>query len=172
VLELYRQKAADLADLGVNLIHIGGAPPMRFMDFPEKIKSSRSSKRSIKCRSVPRGSPNGCDARARYQEIRRRHYFKDNMNESHPLFYGAGFEVAAMEGIDVAFKDVGGYREKRSMPTRESFLKASRCSGDLHAGLRLATPQDRAPVGTRPAGAGHLCACVQAVGCPKKVPCA
>jgi hypothetical protein len=42
-LENYKQKAAQLAEVGVNLIHIGGVPPMMGMGSPATLRSSRIS---------------------------------------------------------------------------------------------------------------------------------
>ncbi len=126
VLELYRQKAADLADLGVNLIHIGGAPPMMVHGFSgeDKIVKELEAKHKVPVSTSGKSQTDVMRALGikRFVGVT---YFKDNMNEIFTRYFTeAGFEVAAMEGIDVAFKDVGGLSgEEIYAHTKKAFLK-------------------------------------------------
>jgi len=101
VLELYRQKAADLADLGVNLIHIGGAPPMTVHGFSgeDKIVKELEAKHKVLVSTSGKSQTDVMRALGikRFVGVT---YFKDNMNEIFTRYFTeAGFEVAAMEGI-------------------------------------------------------------------------
>ena len=126
VLELYRQKAADLADLGVNLIHIGGAPPMMVHGFSgeDKIVKELEAKHKVPVSTSGKSQPDAMRALGikRFVGVT---YFNENMNEIFSRYFTeAGFEVAAMEGIDVAFKDVGGLSgEEIYAHTKKAFLK-------------------------------------------------
>ena len=126
VLELYRQKAADLADLGVNLIHIRGAPPMMVHGFSgeDKIVKELEAKHKVPVSTSGKSQPDAMRALGikRFVGVT---YFNENMNEIFSRYFTeAGFEVAAMEGIDVAFKDVGGLSgEEIYAHTKKAFLK-------------------------------------------------
>ena len=126
VLELYKQKAAELADLGVNLIHIGGAPPMMVHGFSgeDKIVKELEAKHKV---------PVGTSGKSKTDAMRALGirsfvgitYFKENMNQIFTRYFTeAGFDVMAMEGIDVPFKDVGRLSgEEIYAHTKKAFLK-------------------------------------------------
>jgi len=126
VLELYKQKAAELADLGVNLIHIGGAPPMMVHGFSgeDKIVKELEAKHKV---------PVGTSGKSQTDAMRALGirsfvgitYFKENMNQIFTRYFTeAGFDVMAMEGIDVPFKDVGRLSgEEIYAHTKKAFLK-------------------------------------------------
>jgi len=91
------------------LIHIGGAPPMMVHGFAgeEKIVKDMEAKHSIPVSTSGRSQTEAMRALGirRFVGVT---YFQDNMNQIFTRYFTeAGFEVTAMEGIDVAFKDVG-----------------------------------------------------------------
>ncbi|HVO94014.1 MAG TPA: hypothetical protein VMT22_14285 [Terriglobales bacterium] len=126
VLEDYKQKAAQLAELGVDLIAIGGAPPMMVHGFhgEEKIVKDLEDKHGI---------PVSTSGRATAQALRalgiRKFvgvtYFAERMNQIFSRYFTeAGFAVEAMEGIEVPFKDVGRLSgEEIYKHTKKAFLK-------------------------------------------------
>jgi maleate cis-trans isomerase len=126
VLEDYKQKAAQLAELGVDLIAIGGAPPMMVHGFhgEEKIVKDLEDKHGI---------PVSTSGRATAQALRalgiRKFvgvtYFAERMNQIFSRYFTeAGFAVEAMEGIEVPFKDVGRLSgEEIYKYTKKAFLK-------------------------------------------------
>jgi maleate isomerase len=126
VLEDYKQKAAQLAGLGVNLIHIGGAPPMMVHGFA-------GEDRIVKDIEAKHGVPVSTSGKSQTAAMRALGvknfagvtYFKDNMNQIFTRYFTeAGFEVKGMEGIDVPFKDVGRLSgEEIYAHTKKAFLK-------------------------------------------------
>jgi maleate isomerase len=126
VLGDYQQKAAELAELGVDMIHIGGAPPMMVHGFSGEDKIVRELEAK---HGIPISTAGRCQADAmRGLSIKSFvgvTYFKESMNQIfNRYFTEAGFEVAAMEGIDVPFKDVGRLSaEEIYSHTKKAFLK-------------------------------------------------
>ena len=126
VLEDYKAKTAELADLGVNLIHIGGAPPMMVHGFAGegKIVKDMETRHQIPVSTSGRSQIEAMRALGikRFVGVT---YFKENLNLIFTRFFTeAGFDVAAMEGIDVAFKDVGRLSgEEIYAHTKKAFLK-------------------------------------------------
>lgn len=126
VLEDYRAKAAQLADLGVNLIHIGGAPPMMVHGFAGEDKI-------VKGLELKHGIPVSTSGKSQSDAMRALGiknfvgvtYFQDNMNQIFTRYFSeAGFEVKAMEGIDVDFKNVGRLSgEEIYSHAKKAFLK-------------------------------------------------
>jgi maleate cis-trans isomerase len=126
VLEEYKQKAAQLASLGVNLINIGGAPPMMVHGFTgeDKIVRDLEAKHGIPV-STSGKSQTGAMRALGVKSFAGVTYFKDNMNQIFTRYFTeAGFEVKAMEGIDVPFKAVGRLSgEEIYAHTKKAFLK-------------------------------------------------
>jgi len=126
VLEVYKEKAAELAALGVDLIHIGGAPPMMVHGFEGegRIVGELEHKHKI---------PVATSGRTQVEAFRALGiksfvgvtYFKDSLNQIFTRYFDqAGFRVAAMEGIEVPFKDVGRLSpEEIYAHTKKAFLK-------------------------------------------------
>src|SRR6266545_3823604 len=118
VLEDYKQKAIQLAELGTDLIHIGGAPPMMVHGFHGEAKIgvpvSTSGKSQIE-------AMHALGAKSFVGVT----YFKDNMNQIFTRYFSeAGIDVKAMEGIEVAFKDVGKLSgEEIYKHTKKAFLR-------------------------------------------------
>jgi maleate cis-trans isomerase len=126
VLELYKQKAAELADLGVNLIHIGGAPPMMVHGFSgeEKIVKGLEAEHKLPVSTSGKSQTDAMRALG-IRSFVGITYFKENMNQIFTRYFTeAGFDVMAMEGIDVPFKDVGRLSgEEIYAHTKKAFLK-------------------------------------------------
>ena len=126
VLEDYKKKTAQLAELGADLIHIGGAPPMMVHGFQGEDKIVRKLEAKI-------GVPVTTSGRSQIEAMRALGakslvgvtYFGDNMNRTFTRYFSeAGIVVKAMEGIEVAFKDVGTLSgEEIYKHTKKAFLK-------------------------------------------------
>jgi len=105
VLEDYKAKAAELAGLGVNLIHNRG----RAADDGSRFRRRGEIVRDMEERhNIPVSTSGRSQTDAmRALGIKRfvGYYFKENMNQIFTRYFTeAGFEVTAMEGIDVALK--------------------------------------------------------------------
>jgi len=126
VLEDYQQKASELADLGVDLIYIGGAPPMMVHGFSgeEKIVKELEAKHRIPVSTSGRSQADAMRALG-VKGFVGVTYFKESLNQIFTRYFvEAGFHVAAMEGIDVPFKDVGRLSpEEIYSHTKKAFLK-------------------------------------------------
>jgi maleate isomerase len=125
-LEAYKAKVAELADLKVDLIHIGGAPPMMVhgLKGEQEIVSELEAKHKIPI--VTSGSSQIDAMRAcRIKSFVGVTYFSGSLNEIFTRYFAeAGLEVAAMEGIDVAFQDVGRLSTHEIYAhTKKAFLK-------------------------------------------------
>jgi maleate isomerase len=126
VLGDYKKKAAELAELGVDMIHVGGAPPMMVHGFSGEDKIVRELEAK---HGIPVSTAGRCQAGAmRALSIKSFvgvTYFKESLNLIFKRYFTeAGFEVAAMEGIDVPFKDVGRLSaEEIYSHTKKAFLK-------------------------------------------------
>jgi len=126
VLEIYRQKIAELAELGSQLIHIGGAPPMM-------VHGLAGEDRIVRDLESRHGVPISTSGRSQTEAMRSLGigsfvgvtYFPDNLNQIFTRYFtDAGFKVEAMEGIDVPFKDVGRLSgEEIYAHTKKAFLK-------------------------------------------------
>jgi maleate isomerase len=126
VLQDYKQKAAELAGLGVDLIHIGGAPPMMVHGFAGEDKIVKDLEAQHKVPVATSGKSQTDAMRALgIKKFVGVTYFRDNMNQIFSRYFAeAGFEVAAMEGIDVAFQDVGRLSgEEIYAHAKKAFLK-------------------------------------------------
>ena len=126
VLDDYKEKAAQLAQLGVDLISIGGAPPMMVHGF-------QGEERIVKDLEAKHGIPVSTSGRSTVEAMRALGikkfvgvtYFPDRMNQIFSRYFTeAGFGVEAMEGIEVPFKDVGRLSgEEIYKHTKKAFLK-------------------------------------------------
>jgi maleate cis-trans isomerase len=126
VLDDYRQKAAQLAALGVDLIHIGGAPPMMVHGFAgeDKIVKDLQEKHGVAVSTSGKSQTEAMHALGINNFVGVT-YFKENMNRIFSRYFTeAGFAVKAMEGIDVPFKDVGRLSgEEIYAHAKKAFLK-------------------------------------------------
>ena len=126
VLEDYKDKAAQLAQLGVDLISIGGAPPMMVHGFhgEERIVKDLEAKHGIPVSTSGRSTTEAMKALG-IKKFVGVTYFADRMNQIFSRYFSeAGFTVEAMEGIEVPFKDVGRLSgEEIYKHTKRAFLK-------------------------------------------------
>lgn len=126
VLEDYKQKAAQLAQLGVDLISVGGAPPMMVHGFhgEERIVRDLEAKHGIPVSTSGRSTAAAMKALG-IKKFVGVTYFPDRMNQIFGRYFTeAGFQVEAMEGIEVPFKDVGRLSgEEIYKHTKKAFLK-------------------------------------------------
>ena len=126
VLEDYKQKAAQLAGLGVDLISIGGAPPMMVHGFKgeERIVENLEAKHGIPVSTSGRSTVAAMTALG-IKKFVGVTYFPERMNQIFSRYFTeAGFRVEAMEGIEVPFKDVGRLSgEEIYKHTKKAFLK-------------------------------------------------
>jgi maleate isomerase len=126
VLDDYKQKAAQLAQLGADMVYIGGAPPMMVHGF-------RGEEQIVQALEAKIGVPVSTSGRSQIAAMRALGiknfvgvtYFGARMNSIFTSYFSeAGFEVKAMEGIEVAFKDVGKLSgEEIYKHTKKAFLK-------------------------------------------------
>jgi len=125
VLEDYKDKAAQLAQLG-DLISIGGAPPMMVHGFhgEERIVKDLEAKHGIPISTSGRSTTEAMKALG-IKKFVGVTYFADRMNQIFSRYFSeAGFTVEAMEGIEVPFKDVGRLSgEEIYKHTKKAFLK-------------------------------------------------
>lgn len=126
VLDVYKAKVAEVAELKVDLIHIGGAPPM----MVHGLKGEQAIVRELEAKhKIPVSTSGSSQIDAmRASGIRSFvgvTYFKGDMNDMFTRYFTeAGFEVAAMEGIQVAFEDVGQLSPQQIYAhTKKAFLK-------------------------------------------------
>ena len=109
VLQSYKDRVGELAGLGVDLIYIAGAPPMMVHGLrgEEEIVNGLEQKHHVSITTAGQGQIAALRALGvkRFVGVT---YFNDSLNQIfHRYFEEAGFDVAAMEGINVRFSDVG-----------------------------------------------------------------
>jgi len=126
VLDRYKQIVSELAELGSNLINIGGAPPMMVHGLAGEDRIVKEME--ARCR-VPISTSGRSQTEAmralRIQSFVGVTYFKDDLNQIFTRYFTeAGFKVAAMEGIDAPFNEVGRLSgEEIYAHTKKAFLK-------------------------------------------------
>ena len=140
-LNAIEQKVAELASEGVDLIHPEGAPPFMVHGFKGEQEITRNWEDKFKIPIVTA-------AQTQVEALRALNvtnfvgvtYFIGSVNDiTTSYFKDAGFNVLGMEGIPVAFEDVGRLSSRRYTPTRgKLFLKTrapkrSTCSGPAGA---------------------------------------
>ena len=142
VLDVYKEKVAQLAGLQVDLIHVGGAPPMMVHGFTGEAEIIEALETKHKIPITTSGKTQidafkACGIRS----IVGVTYFKESQNQMFARYCTeAGFEVAAIEGIDVPFQDVGRLSsEEIYAHTKKAFLKHKDVDGIymLGSGWRL-----------------------------------
>ena len=126
VLGAYQAKVAELADLKVDLIHIGGAPPMMVhgLKGEQEIVDELEAKHKIPISTSGRSQIDAMRA-CRIKSFVGVTYFPRSLNEIFTRYFAeAGFQVAAMEGIEVAFQSVGKLSPQEIYAhTKKAFLK-------------------------------------------------
>jgi maleate isomerase len=125
-LDAVHEKVAELAKEGVDLIHPEGAPPFMVHGFDGEAKI-------IKDWEAEFGIPMVTAAQTQVEALRALGvkkfagvtYFTGGINDMFTRYFrSAGFEVLAMEGMEVAFADVGRLASTEIYAhTRRTFLK-------------------------------------------------
>jgi len=122
VLDIYKDKVTELASLGVDLIDMGGAPPLMVHGF----EGEREIVQALEDRyGIPIITSGSCQISAfRALGVKRfvgLTYFNDSLNRIFTRYFiEAGFQVEAMKGIPVAFSDV------QRLSTQEIYFHAKR----------------------------------------------
>jgi len=131
-LNAVEEKVAELAREGVDLIHPEGAPPFMVHGYKgeEKIIKEWEAKYKV---------PMVTAAQTQVEALRALNikkfvgvtYFVNSVNDiTTGYFRDAGFEVLAMEGMAVAFEDVGRLASQEIYAhTRKAFLKHPEADG-------------------------------------------
>ncbi|HEX9662511.1 MAG TPA: hypothetical protein VGB27_09515 [Candidatus Binatia bacterium] len=131
-LNAVEEKVAELAQEGVDLIHPEGAPPFMVHGYKgeEKIIKEWEAKYKV---------PMVTAAQTQVEALRALNikkfvgvtYFVNSVNDiTTGYFQDAGFEVLAMEGMAVAFEDVGRLASQEIYAhTRKAFLKHPEADG-------------------------------------------
>jgi maleate cis-trans isomerase len=125
-LNAVEEKVAELAKEGVDLIHPEGAPPFMVHGYKgeEKIIKEWETKYNTSMVTAAQTQVEALRA-LNVKKILGVTYFIGSVNDiTTSYFQGAGFEVLAMEGIPVAFEDVGRLAAQEIYAhTRRAFLK-------------------------------------------------
>jgi maleate isomerase len=131
-LNAVEEKVAELAKEGVDLIHPEGAPPFMVQGYKgeEKIISDWAAKYKTPMVTAAQTQVEALHA-LNIKKIVGVTYFVNSVNDiTTRYFQGAGFEVLAMEGIPVAFEDVGRLASQEIYAhTRKAFLKHQDADG-------------------------------------------
>jgi len=125
-LNAVEEKVAELAKEGVDLIHPEGAPPFMVHGYKGEEKIIKEWESKYKTPMVTAAQTQVEALRAlNVKKILGVTYFIGSVNDiTTSYFQGAGFEVLAMEGIPVAFEDVGRLAAQEIYAhTRRAFLK-------------------------------------------------
>lgn len=126
VLPIYKDKVAELAALGVDLIDIGGAPPMMVHGLAGEREIVRELEEKYRVPIITSGS---CQVAALktlgVKSFVGATYFNSSLNQIFSKYFTeAGFHVAAMEGIPVAFSEVQKLSPQEIyLHTKQTFLK-------------------------------------------------
>jgi maleate isomerase len=124
-LNAVHEKVGELAKDGVDLIHPEGAPPFMAHGFDGEKKITQEWEAEFKIPIVTAGQTQVEALRALgIKTFIGVTYFTGSINEMFTrYFHGAGFEVLAMEGMEVAFADVGRLASTEIYAhTRKAFL--------------------------------------------------
>ncbi len=111
-LKIAEHRVDELANIGVDLIHIGGAPPPMLLgyDADHKLAERLSQKHGIPVIMATTGLVKALRTLS-IRKICAITYFKKELNSKFAKYLtDAGFQVVAMEGMDLPFdfKAVGG----------------------------------------------------------------
>ena len=125
-LRAYEERVEELTQLGVDLIHPEGAPPFMVHGYKGEQEIIRAWENKHK---IPIVTASITQVEA-LQALKARKvlgvtYFTGKINETFSRYFiEAGFEILAMEGIPVAFEDVGKLSgEEVYAHTRKAFLR-------------------------------------------------
>jgi maleate cis-trans isomerase len=131
-LNAVEEKVGELAQEGVDLIHPEGAPPFMVQGYKGEEKLIRDWEAKYK-------TPVVTAAQTQVEALRALNikkfvgvtYFVNSVNDlTTRYFQEAGFDVLAMEGMPVAFEDVGRLAAQEIYAhTRKAFLKHQNAEG-------------------------------------------
>lgn len=131
-LDAVHGKVEELADEGVDLIHPEGAPPFMVHGYEGEAKIVKEWEAELK-------TPIVTAAQSQVEALRALGikkfvgvtYFTGSINDMFTRYFqSAGFEVLAMEGMEVAFADVGRLAATEIYAhTRRAFLKHPEADG-------------------------------------------
>ena len=125
-LDAYESKVAELAGYKVDLVHPEGAPPFMVHGYKGE---AEIIKRWEKKYSVPIVTASMTQVEAlralKSKKIVGVTYFTDKINDTFTRYFvEGGFDVVAMEGIPVAFEDVGRLSSQEVYAhTKKAFLQ-------------------------------------------------
>jgi maleate cis-trans isomerase len=154
-LNAVHEKVAELAKEGVDLIHPEGAPPFMVHGYKGEAQIVKDWETEFKTPIVTAAQTQVAALRALgIKKFVGVTYFTGSINEMFTRYFEeAGFEVFAMEGMEVAFADVGRVASTEIYAhTHRAFLKKSRRGRHLHARYRLALSRYYSSARGRPAG--------------------
>lgn len=125
-LRTYEERVDELAELGVDMIHPEGAPPFMVHGYKGEQEIIRQWEKKHKIPVVTASMTQVEALRAlKVKKFVGVTYFTGKINETFSRYFvEAGFEILAMEGISVAFEDVGRLSSQEVYAhTRRAFLK-------------------------------------------------
>lgn len=131
-LKAVEEKVSELAKEGVDLIHPEGAPPFMVQGYKGEAKLIADWETSYKIPMVTAGQTQVEALRAlKVKKFVGVTYFVNSVNEiTKRYFQDAGFDVLAMEGMSVAFEDVGRLASQEIYAhTRKVFLNHQDADG-------------------------------------------
>ncbi len=132
VLDLMKEKIAELAELDVDIIHAEGAPPFMLLGYEGEAKLIRGLARKYK-RPISTSGTTQVEA-LKALKIKRfvgLTYFTGSINQKYARYFTqAGFEVLGMDGISVPFDEVGRLASQEVYAfVKEQFLKYKGAQG-------------------------------------------
>ena len=109
VMQVVEERVAELARLGVDLIHPEGAPPFMLQGFDGERALTDRWESTYRIPIVTAGQTQVEALQALgIERMVGVTYFVGELNDTFSRYFeGAGFQVLAMEGISVPFQDVG-----------------------------------------------------------------
>ena len=125
-LDAVEEKVSELATEGVDLIHPEGAPPFMVHGYQGEEKITKQWERKYKV-SIVTAAQTQVDAlhALNVKKLLGVTYFVGDVNDiTTSYFRDAGFDVLGMEGMSVAFEDVGRLASQEIYAhTRRAFLR-------------------------------------------------
>lgn len=132
VMEIIKEKIAELAKLKVDLIHPAGAPPFMIRGYKGEEEIVRGLEEKYGIPIITAGMIHVEALRALgVKRIVGVTYFKAELNEKYARYFSeAGFEVLGMEGISVPFEGVGGLSSQEVYAfTKKLYLQHKNAQG-------------------------------------------
>ncbi len=126
VIDAYESKIAELTEHKVDLIHPEGAPPFMMHGYKGEEKIVKDWEKKYKVPIVTAGMTQVEALRAlKVKKVLGVTYFTGKINDTFSRYFiEAGFDVLGMEGISVAFEDVGKLSSQEVYAhTRKAFLQ-------------------------------------------------